>query len=160
MLINLSSCSDITEFISNIVCQNQKLIFGIGSSTLRSYLPESDIDLTYLTENPSGNDDIKSFRSVFDSLFSAINGSNDINSTAKDMVIRNIEYVNARTNVVHCVVNSTNVDITINQIGAFGSLIFLEEVDRCIGLQNLFKRSVILIKVKLNHTKHATFSNE
>lgn len=110
---------------------------------MRSYLPESDIDLVLLTKrNPKSCIPL-----VFSSLYGAII---DENATfVKSITIRNIEFVNARINVLNCVVNNTSVDITINQRGTLASLIFLEEADRCIGCNHLFKRSLILIKVRI-----------
>jgi DNA polymerase sigma len=133
---------DITELIVQRVCPAKDRIFGVGSSMLRSYLPESDIDLTLITSK-YGADLKKSLESIFLALFSIINEE----SNQRDIIVRNIEFVNARTNVVHCVVNNTNVDITVNQFKAFSSLVFLEEADRAIGCNHLFKKSVILIKV-------------
>lgn len=63
------------------------------------------------------------------------------------MTLRNIEFINARTHVVHCMVDNTNVDITVNQIGALASAAFLEEADKCVGYDHLFKRSLLIIKV-------------
>ena len=102
---------------------------------------KSDIDLVFLTDkNPK-----RCIPDIFNSLYSAIMDENS--SSPRSMVIRNIEYVNARTNVLHCVVNNTNVDITVNQHGSAASLTFLEEADRVIGCDHLFKKSVILVKV-------------
>jgi hypothetical protein len=71
----------------------------------------------------------------------------------KDMTIRNIEFINARTSLIHLIINNANVDVTINQIHALASATFLEEVDRNIGQNHLFKRSILLIKVKIGaHT--------
>jgi hypothetical protein len=69
------------------------------------------------------------------------------------MNIRNVEFVNARTKVTHCLINNIGVDITVNQIGALSSLVFLEEVDRMIGCDHLFKRSLLLIKVRIDCLK-------
>ncbi len=84
----------------------------------------------------------KSLSNLFLAFFSLTDDTG-----SRDMIIRNIEYVNARTNLLHCIVNNTHVDITVNQISAFASIIFLEEADRLIGEHHLFKRSLILIKV-------------
>ena len=61
--------------------------------------------------------------------------------------IRNVEFINARIKLSKCYINNVGVDITVNQVGSLATLVFLEEVDRYIGQNNLFKRSLILIKV-------------
>lgn len=63
------------------------------------------------------------------------------------MKIQRIEFINARIKVVKCVINQTSLDITANQKSSLASATFLEEADRIIGKQHLYKRSVILIKV-------------
>ena len=61
--------------------------------------------------------------------------------------IRNVEFINARIKLSKCYVNNIGVDITVNQVNSLATLVFLEEADRLIGKNNLFKRSLILIKV-------------
>ncbi|KAG9152634.1 hypothetical protein Leryth_022406 [Lithospermum erythrorhizon] len=48
--------------------------------------------------------------------------------------------------IVKCIVQNIVVDISINQIGGLCTLCFLEQVDRLIAKDHLFKRSIILIK--------------
>eukprot|EP00605_Chrysophyceae_sp_TOSAG23-4_P002963 GSChrysophyteH1.ASY1.ANO1.3265.1 assembled CDS len=67
------------------------------------------------------------------------------------MTIRNVEFINARTKVCHCVVNNLGVDITINQAGALKTVVFIEECDTFIGKNHLFKRSVLLVKAWAIH---------
>ena len=124
-----------------MICANGDIVCGVGSTALRSYLPESDIDLVAFTDR-----DPKQFlSSVFASLFAAV--PDDSHSPFRQMVIRNIEFVNARTNVVHCVVDNTVVDVTVNQLGAMATLTFLEKADKIVGHDHLFKKSLLLIKV-------------
>lgn len=68
-----------------------------------------------------------------------------------NMNIRNIEFINARTKVSHCVVNNLGVDVTINSIGALLTVLFIEESDRYIGKNHLFKRSILLVKAWALH---------
>ena len=149
---------DITNYITNAIAPTSDRVFGIGSNILKCYLPEGDIDMVVMTEH--SNDDVKhTLSSIFLSLFHIVHNSNNNNNnddnnrlysnTTDNMIIRNIEYVNARTNLIHCVVNNTHIDLTVNQIGAVGSVVFLEEIDRMIGFDHLFKRSILLIKVSI-----------
>ncbi|RWV90483.1 hypothetical protein GW17_00047309 [Ensete ventricosum] len=48
--------------------------------------------------------------------------------------------------LVKCIVQNIVVDISFNQIGGLCTLCFLEKVDRRIGKNHLFKRSIMLIK--------------
>eukprot|EP01038_Epipyxis_sp_PR26KG_P004838 gene4838-6782_t len=147
---------------------------GCGSSSLKSYLPESDLDLVLLTpksttkplvsnssnvihiinnhnNDEKSNEDTKTLSEIFNSLCQEICLKDDGKSNNPHMTIRNVEFINARTKVAHCLVNNVGVDITVNQIGALISLIFLEEVDRVIGCNHLFKRSLLLIKAWCMH---------
>jgi hypothetical protein len=67
------------------------------------------------------------------------------------MKIQRIEFINARIKVVKCVINQTSLDITANQKSSLASATFLEEADRIIGREHLYKRSVILIKAWCLH---------
>lgn len=131
---------------------NNAKLFESGSFPLQTYLPESDLDLVLILPNALAKRDAKSNSKFFD-IFHALchrieeEPSELETSHYSPMSIRSVEYVNARTKVCHCMVNSVGVDITVNQISALVSASFLEEVDRIIGHSNLFKRSVILVKV-------------
>ncbi|MCO5571564.1 hypothetical protein L7F22_025308 [Adiantum nelumboides] len=48
--------------------------------------------------------------------------------------------------VVKCLVENIIVDITFNQLGGLSTLCFLEQVDKEIGQDHLFKKSIILVK--------------
>lgn len=158
-------------------------VIEVGSSLLKTYLPESDLDLILLCPHSkySNNNNIDSssdsfnhksnsqskssvsrnemqrLTSIFNSWCEEISdkeegissSSSSGSSSSSDMMmtIRNIEFVNARTKLAHCLVNNISIDITVNQIGSVITITFLEEVDRFIGYNHLFKRSLILIKV-------------
>jgi hypothetical protein len=85
---------------------------------------------------------------VFRDLFSAIDIASAY-SIPKSMTIRNVQFINARTSVVSCVINNATVDVTINQIGAIATTAFLEEASTLIGKDFLFKKALILLKVSL-----------
>ena len=148
-------------------------VIEVGSSLLKSYLPESDLDLILLcpplqhsdshssctsdgnhkshSKSSSLRDDMQRLTCIFNSWCEEISDKEEGISRHNDMTIRNIEFVNARTKLAHCLVNNISVDITVNQIGSLITITFLEEVDRYIGYNHLFKRSLILIKVSLYH---------
>ena len=142
---------DIHEFAVDVI--RRKLpsinVFGVGSSALKTYLPESDVDLVLLTDDndPESSDVLRNILgSIFNALCEEISLKDDNKSSYKGMTIRNIELVNGRKKVAHCVVNNVGVDITVNQVSSLATITFLEEVDRFIGHDHLLKRSVLLIK--------------
>jgi hypothetical protein len=139
-----------------------------GSFPLKVYLPESDLDAVILTrQSPNEIDDLKDILDIFSCLCRAINESEKIipngnfevgpwlpflhfpnlSIALQEMKIQRIEFINARIKVVKCVINQTSLDITANQRSSLASATFLEEADRIIGKEHLYKRSVILIKV-------------
>jgi hypothetical protein len=136
--------NEIFKFIESIITPSisGSCLLGSGSFTLKTFLAESDIDLVVLTESIDDRNILK----IFNSLCEEIVLKEDGQSTFNLMQIRNVEFINARTKVAHCLVNNVGVDITVNQIGALASVTFLEEADRLIGYDHLFKRSVLLIK--------------
>ena len=47
--------------------------------------------------------------------------------------------------LLKCLVDNIVVDISFNQLGGLCTLTFLEEMDRVIGPDHLFKKSIILV---------------
>ena len=68
-----------------------------------------------------------------------------VNEPAK-FEIRNVSFINARTPIVTMMVGNVVVDVTENQGGSVGASVLLEEADRWIGRDHLFKRSLLLLK--------------
>ncbi|XP_009363860.2 uncharacterized protein LOC103953787 isoform X1 [Pyrus x bretschneideri] len=60
--------------------------------------------------------------------------------------IKDVCYIRAQVKVVKCIVNDVAIDISFNQTAGLSTLCFLEQVDRLIGKDHLFKKSIILIK--------------
>jgi len=129
-------------------------LMGSGSYTSRTYLPTSDIDLVLFTSAPDdvqNNQEMNYILQVFQAICIEISardaaGAAMAGQSAVPMTIRNAEFINARTKVCHCLVNNLGVDITINQLGALKTVVFMEECDIFIGQNHLFKRAVLLVK--------------
>lgn len=142
---------DIVEFIESTINKEFSLkICESGSFPLQTYLPESDLDLIIVVDDVPA--EISSsfnnkFLAIFNSLCRSIDEVDENGGVFTPMRIKSVEYINARTKLCHCVVNSVGIDLTINQMGALSSMSFLEEADRVIGHNNLYKRCIILIKV-------------
>lgn len=120
--------------------------FLMGSFPLRTYLPDSDVDVAVLVSDVQKAyfDTHAAFRKILDALYCATiqPGNQDASHT-----LRNISFVNAKTPILQCTVGNIDLDITVNQIGSLGAITFLEEADRFIGKQHLLKRSLLLVKV-------------
>jgi DNA polymerase sigma len=162
--------NDVTRFVRNVITSqlNQVVLVGTGSSSLKCYLPESDLDLVLFAKpqqqlvearksqnNTQMSSEIFYLKAIFNSLCDEIIEKDENKSSFSDdfssFTIRNIEFINARTKVTHCMVNNIQVDITVNHISALKSLLFLEEVNKEIGNNHLFKRSLLLVKVSFEN---------
>ena len=76
----------------------------------------------------------------------------------QEFKIESIEFVNARVKVVKCIINRMSLDITANQRNSLASAIFLEEANRLIGNDNIFKKGIIIVKVWCFH-ESAKYNN-
>jgi len=117
----------------------------VGSYPLRTYLPCSDIDLLVLENRHK--------------WYSRI-CSNVIEEASKKMSkIRSLEFVNGNTmGVVRFVSNNVTVDITCfsDSMGnPMKSIVMLEKYANKIGQDDLFKRSLILLKAWLRYETDA-----
>ena len=141
----------VVAFIRDILHKSALLegyVIECGSSSLKSYLPESDLDLVLLAPcGKNSREEMQCLTAIFNSWCDEIADKEEGKSTHYDMTIRNVEFVNARTKLAHCLVNNISVDVTVNQIGSLLTLTFLEEADRHVGMDHLFKNSLLLIKV-------------
>ncbi|KAL9236156.1 hypothetical protein vseg_010857 [Gypsophila vaccaria] len=108
-----------------------------GSVPLKTYLPDGDIDLTAFCNF--------NFEDTFANEVFSVLEAEDGNPAAK-FVVKDVQYIHAEVKLVKCLVQNIVVDISFNQIGGLCTLCFLEEIDRLIGKDHLFKRSIILIK--------------
>ncbi|XP_021620333.1 uncharacterized protein LOC110620779 isoform X2 [Manihot esculenta] len=112
-------------------------VFPFGSVPLRTYLPDGDIDLTAFggmhIEEALAND------------VCSVLEREDQNRIA-EFVVKDVQLIRAEVKLVKCLVQNIVVDISFNQLGGLCTLCFLEQVDRLIGRDHLFKRSIILIK--------------
>ncbi|MQL98057.1 hypothetical protein Taro_030762 [Colocasia esculenta] len=113
------------------------LIFPFGSVPLKTYLPDGDIDLTAM-ETPRSEDTLA--RDVLAVLQAEEQNGNS------EFEVKDVQYIHAEVRLVKCLVDNIVVDISFQQIGGLCTLCFLEKVDRMIGKNHLFKRSIILIK--------------
>ncbi|KAK3227478.1 hypothetical protein Dsin_007340 [Dipteronia sinensis] len=118
---------------NNLGCE----VFPFGSVPLKTYLPDGDIDLTTFgglnVEEALAND-----------VCSVLEREDQ--NRAAEFVVKDAQLIRAEVKLVKCLVQNIVVDISFNQLGGLCTLCFLEQVDRLIGKDHLFKRSIILIK--------------
>lgn len=126
---------------------------GSGSNTSRTYLPLSDIDL--VIPEVGGRGDLQCLLSVFQALCGEVAAAEQRLSDTLDphalqqqqpFCIRNLEFINARTKVLHLLVNNIGVDITVNQPVAVQAAAYIDRCDALLGCEHLLKRSLLLIK--------------
>ncbi|KAK8570387.1 hypothetical protein V6N13_003070 [Hibiscus sabdariffa] len=113
-------------------------VFTFGSVPLKTYLPDGDIDLTAFSKNQSLKDTWA--HQVRDML------ENEEKNENAEFRVKEVQYIQAEVKIIKCLVENIVVDISFNQLGGLCTLCFLEEVDRLINQNHLFKRSIILIK--------------
>ncbi|KAG5552833.1 hypothetical protein RHGRI_010814 [Rhododendron griersonianum] len=112
-------------------------VFPFGSVPLKTYLPDGDIDLTAF-----GGASVE--EALVNDVVSVLEAE-DQNSAA-EFIVKDVQLIRAEVKLVKCMVQNIVVDISFNQLGGLCTLCFLEKVDRLIGNDHLFKRSIILIK--------------
>lgn len=113
-------------------------VFKFGSVPLKTYLPDGDIDLTAFSHH----------QELRDTWASDVKTVLEYEEQRKDAECRvsKVQCIHAEVKIVKCVVENVVVDISFNQLGGLCTLCFLEEVDRLIQKNHLFKRSILLVK--------------
>ncbi|XP_075492802.1 uncharacterized protein LOC142530833 isoform X1 [Primulina tabacum] len=112
-------------------------VFPYGSVPLKTYLPDGDIDLTVL-KGPNVEESL-----AYD-VFTILKKEEHKDDT--DYQVMDTQFIDAEVKLVKCLVRNIVIDISFNQLGGLSTLCFLEQVDRLVGKNHLFKRSIILIK--------------
>ncbi|CAN1180025.1 hypothetical protein LINPERHAP2_LOCUS34554 [Linum perenne] len=112
-------------------------LFTYGSVPLKTYLPDGDIDLTAFSYPTTEEVLVADVYSILK--------EEDRNTSARYRV-KNVHRIDAEVKLIKCSVDNIVVDISFNQLGGLCTLCFLEQVDRLVGKNHLFKRSIILIK--------------
>uniref|UniRef100_A0A5B6Z1Q5 Polymerase nucleotidyl transferase domain-containing protein n=1 Tax=Davidia involucrata TaxID=16924 RepID=A0A5B6Z1Q5_DAVIN len=113
------------------------LVFPFGSVPLKTYLPDGDIDLTAF-----GGANVED--ALANGVVSVLEGEDQ--NRAAEFIVKDVQIIRAEVKLVKCIVQNIVVDISFNQLGGLCTLCFLERVNRLIGNDHLFKRSIILIK--------------
>ncbi|XP_073269487.1 uncharacterized protein [Primulina huaijiensis] len=130
--------SDVIDHLQRLIKAHVNCdVFPYGSVPLKTYLPDGDIDLTVLR-------DPGACESLADDVLAILRGEEQNGNS--EYQINDTQFIGAEVKLVKCIVRNILVDISFNQLGGLSTLCFLEQVDRLVGRNHLFKRSVILIK--------------
>ncbi|XP_021758199.1 uncharacterized protein LOC110723179 [Chenopodium quinoa] len=128
---------EIIEYLQKLIEDVFEIkVFPFGSVPLKTYLPHGDIDLTAVSYSNTGQDLAAEICHLLE--------NEEKRSTR--IQVEDVLCVPAQVKIVKCTVGGICVDISFNQTTGLCSLYFLEQVDRFIGKDHFFKRSVILIK--------------
>ncbi|CAN6176660.1 unnamed protein product [Urochloa humidicola] len=117
-------------------------VFAFGSVRLRTYLPDGDVDITVLGNTWLNSTFIEDVRRVLES---------EQDNCDAEFKLTGLQFINAEVKLMKCVVENIVVDVSFNQIGGVSTFCFLELVDRQVGKNHLFKRSIMLIKAWCYH---------
>uniref|UniRef100_A0A7N0VK41 Polymerase nucleotidyl transferase domain-containing protein n=1 Tax=Kalanchoe fedtschenkoi TaxID=63787 RepID=A0A7N0VK41_KALFE len=131
---------DVTDYLETLITSAispDVQLFPYGSVPLKTYLPDGDIDLTALSSTKTEHALASEIRAVLEKRQYEKAGHYEIHD---------VQFIDAEVKLVKCLVQNIVVDISFNQLGGICTLCFLEQVDRLIGRNHLFKRSIILIK--------------
>lgn len=129
---------DVVDYVQRLIRNSLGCeVFSYGSVPLKTYLPDGDIDLTVfgspLIEETLARD-----------VLAVLQEEELKENTEYD--VKDPQFIDAEVKLVKCMVQNTVIDISVNQLGGLCTLCFLEQVDRLVGKNHLFKRSIILIK--------------
>ncbi|XP_060176107.1 uncharacterized protein LOC132606553 [Lycium barbarum] len=129
---------DVIDYVQRLIkCSLGCQVFSYGSVPLKTYLPDGDIDLTVF-----GSPIIE--ETLAREVLAVLQEEELKENTEYD--VKDPQFIDAEVKLVKCIVQNTVIDISCNQLGGLCTLCFLEQVDRLVGKNHLFKRSIILIK--------------
>ncbi|EYU46010.1 hypothetical protein MIMGU_mgv1a004541mg [Erythranthe guttata] len=129
---------DVIDYVQRLIkSQINCEVFPYGSVPLKTYLPDGDIDLTAV-KGLEGEEVLA--HEVF-----ALLQREEKNENA-EFQVKDPQFIDAEVKLVKCLVQNIVIDISFNQLGGLSTLCFLEQVDRLVGRNHLFKRSIILVK--------------
>ena len=117
------------------------LVSAYGSVPLRAYLPDGDIDVCLLGDHrviDKANWTTKFRRHIEKAESEA--------DPRHEFAVSEVTVINAEVQLMKCIVDGMMVDVSANQFGGLASLGFLEETNTFIGRDDLFVRSIILVK--------------
>lgn len=129
---------DVIDYVQRLIKRHLDCeAFPYGSVPLKTYLPDGDIDLTALKS-------LNVEESLAHDVLGILQGE-QLNENA-EYEVKDAQFIDAEVKIVKCLVQNIVIDISFNQLGGLSTLCFLEQVDRLVGKNHLFKQSIILVK--------------
>lgn len=129
-------------------------LFPTGSLVSHTFLPESGVDCTAFV--PKMADD-SWFVKINEALcLSAFSGA-DTGESDK-VAVSNVSFVNDDIKMIRSMINNFAVTISTNQLGSIYAAALIERLNAFVGKNNLFKRSVVLLKAWF-HFESARYTN-
>ena len=116
------------------------LVSAYGSVPLRAYLPDGDIDVCLLGDHRVI--DKQQWTTKFRKYIERVENE----APPHEFAVSEISVINAEVKLMKCIVDGMMVDVSANQFGGLASLGFLEETNTYVGRDDLFVRSIILVK--------------
>ena len=135
---------DVFRYVRDVVSKSLNVqLFPFGSFASNTFLPDSNINTTAFV---SKNEDDSWFVRLNEAICLSIFGKADLGSIPS-FTISNVSFVNGEyIKMIKSSINKIAVDISVNQITALYTEALINNIDIFIGKDNLFKRSIILIK--------------
>eukprot|EP01035_Chromulina_nebulosa_P024194 gene24194-31452_t len=119
-------------------------LFPVGSFVTNTYLPDSNLNTSAFMVK---KDDDAWFVRLNEALCMSIFGdSRQSADKPSNLAISNVSFVNQDKKMIKSLINNVSVDVSMNQIGALYNESLIESVNHHIGRDDLFKKSIILIK--------------
>jgi len=116
-------------------------VFCHGSFALKTYLPDADLDVSaFFSRN---NEEVWVTRLVGALCQEAATPTPGLGN---QFLVKSVSFINGQVQVVKCQIGSVPCDISGNQTGALATLALFEEVDKIVGRDHLFKRTILLTK--------------
>jgi hypothetical protein len=112
---------------------------------LKTYLPESDIDITILFSNYFlKGEKLDTPSSIASKELNSLKEMLEVN--AEEYCLEDVTIINATVKLIKLYCNGIQIDISFNQIGGICTFSYLEAVDQLVGKDHLFKKAILLLK--------------
>jgi len=141
------------RYVRNLVSTSLGVqLFPVGSLVSQTFLPDADVESSAFIIR---KDDESWFVLVNEALcmsnetrMTKYNSFDSLPSQSdEDINITNVSFVNGPIKKIKIMINNIGVEISMNQIGSLYSEYLIEHLDKFVGQNHLFKRSVLLVEM-------------
>lgn len=144
--------SAIENCIKSIFSSYPALSFSVymyGSVPLRTFLLDSDIDISVVISDSNGLIKPTLSRQIYTDLIEKLKELEKAN-----VGISGIHSIPAEVNVIKLQWDSVPIDITFQQYSAYIAYNYLDQMNQLMGRAGLFKRGIILVKAWCLYDSH------